>query len=195
MSTKTMYIYNISYLPTRERMTVNKGAAGNAIVTFKSNIWSKFTWVNQKINNLVWLKLNQNWNMHGLHHFFHIPVLYYTSKPRSIPFTKLQICTRKALCVKHKNLWGSWPWWKSTGWILTPLINITIIDDKITIINHQIFQLNQGLTNENKDLMMAIPQKHWNWNSLKRKYNKESVSLLHLTSENIPQQEGKSLNG
>lgn len=59
MSTKTMYIYNISYLPTRERMTVNKGAAGNAIVTFKSNIWSKFTWVNQKINNLVWLKLNQ----------------------------------------------------------------------------------------------------------------------------------------
>lgn len=38
MSTKTMYIYNISYLPTRERMTVNKGAAGNAIVTFKSNI-------------------------------------------------------------------------------------------------------------------------------------------------------------
>jgi len=31
-------VLNKTYLPTRERITVKRGAAGNAMVTFKSNI-------------------------------------------------------------------------------------------------------------------------------------------------------------
>jgi hypothetical protein len=35
-------------LPTRDSMTVNKGAAGKAMVTFRSNICSKLTEIKNK---------------------------------------------------------------------------------------------------------------------------------------------------